>query len=1014
MIDFNLYVQSTYSMNGSIIDINRFVPKAKKMGYKTLALVDQTHMYGALKFYKKCLEVGIKPIIGLQTSVKSDIFGLYDVLLIAKNNTGYKNLIQLSSISAFNGHVSVNDLKEYHNDIAVILKTDEELIKKYLIENNIDMVRQIIKEVSDKVSLFYIGIDLNDYQFELQIAPKLNSLGKLIIVNKVKYYNKEDNKTANILSKILHENFNDVGIFQNDEVYYHLKTLKEMDDMYLQYTQAIKNTLDFINLCDLSIDLTKRHLPKYPISEISAYEKLVLLANKGLKRRLMQKGIYESSYKKYKNRLDYEIDIIHKMGYEDYFLIVWDFVLYAKKHDILVGPGRGSAAGSLVAYVIGIVDVDPIEHNLYFERFLNPERITMPDIDMDFPDDKREEVIQYVIDKYGKERAVSIITFGTFQGKSAIRDVGRVLGIDTVVLDEISKTLAKTDNSIQVFKEKYKKDYTYYTNIPEIKELIEIAKSLTGLVKHISTHAAGIIISGEDIREYSPIQPGLMDAYQTQYEASDLESIGLLKFDFLGLRNLATIKETLDLIEKSEDKKINIYKVPLDDSKTFDLLKKVQTLGIFQLESRGMMDLVSGMQIDKFSEIATCISLYRPGPMENIPAYLRRRNNEERVTYPHIDLMPILKSTNGIIVYQEQIMAIANKFAGYSLGEADVLRRAVSKKKKETLENERKKFVQGSIKQGYSEKVANIIYDYIVKFANYGFNKSHAVAYALVGYWMAYLKANYGKYFFSVLLNSQIGSIRGTKAYIKEAKNLGIEILPPRINKSNVSYVPENGNLRFPIKGIKGIGQIAAMQIVNIQKEKKVESLEDFIHRKKDLHINVIENLVFAGVFDDFNMNKRTMIENLSKLISFVNLKYKNESFHFLEYEEYDYQFLHEKEKELLGLNFKYDIIHKYSDLIRKKNLKLVSDIYESKSNFITFVGIISRIKEVTTKNSLEMAFIEIEDMFQSIDTVFFPNIYSRYKSIIKKGDVYIFKGKKDNRNNKIQIIINEINELKE
>lgn len=1011
MIDFNLYVQSTYSMNGSIIDIDKFVSQAKKMGYNTLALVDQTHMYGALKFYKKCLEVGIKPVIGLQTSVKSDIFGLYDVLLIAKNIVGYKNLIQLSSIAAFKENISLSDLKKYQSNLAIILKTDEGLIKDHLVEDNINLVKQIIKEVSNEVSLFYIGLDLNDYQFELQVAPKLKTLGNLIIVNKVKYYNKEDNKTSNILSKILHENFSDIGIFQNDEVYYHLKTLKEMDNMYLQYTQAIKNSMDFINSCDLIIDLTKRHLPKYPISD--AYERLISLANKGLKRRLMQKGIYEASYKEYKKRLDYEINIIHKMGYEDYFLIVWDFVLYAKKHDILVGPGRGSAAGSLVAYVLGIVDVDPIEHDLYFERFLNPERITMPDIDMDFPDNKREEVIQYVMDKYGKEKAVSIITFGTFQGKSAIRDVGRVLGIDTVVLDELSKTLSKTDNSIKIFKEKYVKEYTYYTNIPEIKELIEIAEKLTGLVKHISTHAAGIIISGEDIREYSPIQPGLMDAYQTQFEASDLESIGLLKFDFLGLRNLATIKETLDLIEKSEGKKVNIYKVPLDNPKTFDLLKRVQTLGIFQLESRGMMDLVSGMQISKFSEIATCISLYRPGPMENIPSFLRRHNNEERITYPHIDLKPILKSTNGIIVYQEQIMAIANKFAGYSLGEADVLRRAVSKKKKEILENERKKFVQGSIKQGYSEKVANIIYDYIVKFANYGFNKSHAVAYALVGYWMAYLKANYGKYFMSVLLNSQIGSVRGTKAYIKEAKNLGIEILPPRINKSNINYIPENGNLRFPIKGIKGVGQIAAKQVISIQEEKRVESLEDFILRKKDLHINVIESLIFAGVFDDFKLNKRTMIENLSKLISFVNLNYKNESFNFIDYEEYDYQYLHEKEKELLGLNFKYDIIHKYNDIIEKENYRLVSDILESKNNYVSFVGIISRIKEIITKKSEEMAFIEIEDMFQSVDTVFFPETYRRYKSIIKKGEVFLFQGKKDIRNNKIQIIIREMKELK-
>lgn len=1014
MIDFNLYVQSTYSLNGSIIDVDSFVTQAKSLGYKTLALVDQNHMYGALKFYKKCLASGIKPIIGLQITLQSDVFGLYDVLLLSRNINGYMNLIQLSSIAAFEKKVTLEQLKQFQTDNIVVLKTDEGIVCQYLYEDNFDMIKQVIKEIDRYAKELYIGLDLNDYRFELQAAPKLKGLGKPIIVNKIKYYKKEDIKASNVLSKILHETNEDIGLFQNEEVYHQLKTLQELDDMYSLYTQAIKNSVDFINSCDLRIDLSQRHLPKYPIKNISAYEKLEQLANKGLKRRLMQKNIYKSSYADYKKRLDHEMGIIHKMGYEDYFLIVWDFVLYAKKNDILVGPGRGSAAGSLVAYVLGIVDVDPMEHNLYFERFLNPERITMPDIDMDFPDDKREEVIQYVIDKYGKEKVVSIITFGTFQGKSAIRDVGRILDIDSVIVDEISKMLSKTNNSLEVFKQKFSKDYTYYSNIPEIKELMEIATRLTGLVKHVSTHAAGIIISGEDIRNYSPIQPGLMNAYQTQFEASDLESIGLLKFDFLGLRNLTIIKDTLNLIEQGEGKKVNIYKISMEDKPTFDLLKKVQTLGVFQLESRGMMDLVGKMQIDTFPEIATCISLFRPGPMENIPTYLKRRNNEERVTYPHSDLIPILEPTNGIIVYQEQIMAIANQFAGYSLGEADVLRRAVSKKKKETLENERKKFVRGAKNQGYSEKIADVIYDYIVKFANYGFNKSHAVAYALVGYWMAYLKANYGKYFMSVLLDSQIGSVNGTKIYVKEAKKLGIDILPPRINHSHINYMPEDGNLRFPIKGIKGIGPAAANQVVSVQEEQTVTNLEDFIERKGDIHMNVIEALIYAGVFDEFKQNKRTMIENLNKLISFVGMNYQNETFHYVEYEEYDYQFLHEKEKELLGLNFQYDIIHKYDELIQKNHYHLVSDIIESKQTQVIFVGVISRIKEIMTKNNEQMAFIEVEDMFQSVDTTFFPRTYERYKPWIEKGNIFLFRGKKEMRNNKIQVIVNDLKELKE
>ncbi len=1012
MIKFDLYVQSNYSLNGSLVDIEKVVDKASKMGFDSLALVDQNHMYGALKFYKMCLAKGIKPIIGLEVSLESDFFGLIGLVLLSKNYNGYRNLIQLSSLAAFNGKITSSELRFYNKDIAVILKTDEDPVLSKITDESSSEFNEIIREVKSVSGEFYIGLDLNDYGFELHKAPKLQSLSNLIILNKVKYIDKEDSKTSAILSKILKGENGDHGLFINDSSSYHLKSSEEMDRLYSQYSQAIKNSIEFIDSCDLKIDLSKRYLPKYPFAEGKAFDKLNELANKGMKRRFSQSNNSKSELPKYQERLDYELDVIKKMGYEDYFLIVWDFVLYAKKNNILVGPGRGSAAGSLVAYSLGIVDVDPIVHDLYFERFLNIERITMPDIDMDFPDDRREEVIQYVISKYGKEKVVSIITFGTFQGKSAIRDVGRILGTENVIIEELTKNISAANNSIETFREKYPKEYSYYMNIPDIKVLIDTAEKLNGLVKHVSTHAAGIIITGEDIREHSPIQPGLMDAYQTQYEATDLEEMGLLKFDFLGLRNLTMINDTLELIKEKEGKDINIYRIPLDDSKTFDMLKQVKTMGVFQLESRGMMDLVAKMQMQNFEDIATCISLFRPGPMENIPAYLRIRNNEERISYPHIDLLPILKPTNGIIVYQEQIMTIANKFAGYSLGEADVLRRAVSKKKKEVLESERIGFVQGAKNQNYSEQVANEIYDYIVKFANYGFNKSHAVAYAMVAYWMAYLKANYGGYFMSVMLNAVIGSVGGTRAYSMEAKQMGIDILPPRINRSGVSYVPEEDKLRFPIKGIKGIGPVAAEQVVQIQQEQSVTSFMDFVSRRKDVHINIIEALVYAGVFDDFDLNKRTMIENLPKLINFSEYDYENNKFQFLEYDEYDFEFLHSKEKELLGLNFRYHLLNKYEDEIKKQNYKTVSDILDTSDSRLVFVGAVGKIKVIVTKTSQEMAFVEVEDQFNPVETVFFPTVYSNNKQKLVIGEAYIFVGKKEIRNNKTQIIIDEIKNL--
>jgi DNA polymerase-3 subunit alpha len=1013
MIDFNLFIQSTYSLNGSIIDIETLVDKAQELGYKTLGLVDHNHMYGAIKFYKKCLSKGIKPIIGLEIEIESNFFGSLPIVLLSVNNNGYKNLIQISSLISSTEKTFIEDIQKYLKDIVIVLKTDEGVFSKSIFENDLEKTKNIFNELKGYMDNIYLGLDVNDYSIELKVAPVLDNIGQTIIMNKVKYLNKEDVKTSNILAKILREQDDSIGLFKGEDISYDLKSLKELNKMYSAYPRAVKNSIDFIEKCDLKIDLKSRHLPKYPLEGITAYDKLSELSNKGLVRRLMQADIY-SKFDIYKNRLDFELEIIKKMGYEDYFLIVWDFVLYAKKNRILVGPGRGSAAGSLVAYALGIVDVDPIKHDLYFERFLNPERITMPDIDMDFPDDKREDVIQYVISKYGKGKVVSIITFGTFQGKSAIRDVGRILEIDNVVLDELSKNLSKSNNSLEEFRKQYPREYSYYMNIDYIRELIEVATKLNGLVKHTSTHAAGIIISGEDIREYSPIQPGLMGAYQTQYEASDLEDIGLLKFDFLGLRNLSIISTTIDLIKADTDEDINIYKIPLDDSKTYQLLKDVNTLGVFQLESRGMMDLVRKMQIEEFEEIATCISLFRPGPMENIPAYLRIRNNEERVTYPDLDLLPILKKTNGIIVYQEQIMEIANKFAGYSLGQADVLRRAVSKKKRDVLESERVRFVNGAKNQGYPEKTAELIYDYIVKFANYGFNKSHAVAYALVAYWMAYLKANYGKYFMSVLLDSQIGSVSGTKRYIMECQKMKINILPPRINKSNIDYVPEDNDLRYPIKGIKGVGPIAAKSIVSIQEESPVHDLLDFVSRRRDVHINVIEALIYAGAFDDFKYNKKTMIENLPKIMNFVDFNYKKEDFSYIEYEEYDFDTLHEKEKELLGVNFKYHTIYRYNETIKKEAFSLVSDIIDNGQERVTFVGSISRIKTIKTKRQEEMAFIEIEDLFNSIEGIVFPNIYSYNKNKMLIGSVFVFRGKIENRNNKDQVIIDSIKDLKE
>lgn len=1012
MINFNLYLQSSYSLNGSLIDIEKAVEKAASFGYKTLGLVDVNHMYGVIKFYQACIKKRIKPIIGLEVSLKGLSFESQPVILYAKNNHGYNNLIKISSfLGNGNADIETDFLKKHNEGIIGVIISDKGMFSDSLYADNDSAATIIYNEISVTLDSLYLGLDLRNYSAEIKIAPKLKDYGKTVVLTSTHYLNEEDKVASQILQKILQKDKVDSGLFESDDISLHLRQIEEVDRIYNAYPIAIKNTYEIINQCEVVIDFDKLHLPKYQFGKESAGQKLKELTNKGLVRRLKQKNIFTDKYQQYQSRLDYELSVIEKMNYEDYFLIVWDFVLYAKKRGILVGPGRGSAAGSLVAYVLGIVDVDPIEFDLYFERFLNPERITMPDIDMDFPDDKRDEIIQYVADKYGYDKVVSIITFGTFQGKSAIRDVARILGTANAIIEDITSNISETNNSIEEFQKQYPKKYQQYIANPEINTLISIASKLNGLCRHTSTHAAGIIITEDAIHNYCPTQKGLLGMLQTQYEAEDLEKLGLLKIDFLGIRNLSIITNTLDLIKEFDNKEIEIYKIPLDDEKTFKLLKEVNSLGIFQLESSGMMNLMRQMQISEFNDIATCISLHRPGPMENIPSFIKRRNKEERVSYIDDDLIPILKDTQGIIVYQEQIMKIANKFASYSLGEADVLRRAVSKKNREILEKEREKFVQGVINTGYSVEVGNQIYDYIVKFANYGFNKSHAVAYSLVAYWMAYLKANFPSYFLSVLLNSQIGSVTGTNKYIMECRKLGIKVLPPRLNLSTDNYGFENGNLRFPYKGIKGIGDVTAKTITNVQNNQPFTNFVDFVSRASDIGSNVVEALIFANVFESFGYNKRTLINNISSVQNYISFG-NREEFKFAEYPEYDFEFLQQKEKEMLGINFEYHPIHRFKDVIQKNNYPILSEILETEPRFFKFVAVLSRVKKHITKTNENMAFVTFEDEYNNLEAVLFPKMLRSIN--LEVGLVYLVEGIFEVKNQKQSYIINKIRLLKE
>ena len=720
---------------------------------------------------------------------------------------------------------------------------------------------------------------------------------------------------------------------------------------------------------------------------------------------------------KYFKRVHYELSVINEMGYNDYFLIVWDFVKYAKQKGYLVGPGRGSAAASLVSYCLGITAVDSLEYDLVFERFLNPERISLPDIDMDLPDDKRDDIIMYVRDLYGMNKVASICTFGTFQKKSAIRDTARVFDLSGILLNQILKESEKY-NDIETMISENDKIKNIMNQDENARKVILVSSKIEGLNRHVSTHAAGIIIGEDELAKHTALQPGLLDMMQTQFEAKYLKKDNLLNINFLGLRNLTSIKKIANSIAQKESKIIDIYKIPLNDQKTFELLQRVETTGIFQLESQGMRSLIRKMQIKSFDDIVTILALYRPGPMESIPTFLKRRFKEEKVSYTHPILKDILEPTNGIIIYQEQIIKIANIYAGYSLGEADLLRRAVSKKQRDVLEKERAHFVSKAIANGRTDIVANEIYDYIVKFANYGFNKAHSVAYAMVSYWLAYLKANYPKHFIGVLTSSVIGSERQLKNYIRESNKLGVKILPPSVNYSSHEFEPFEDGLRYPLLGIKNVGRVAVSGIIEERKKGMFLSYIDFVNRCQSfINKRVFESLIFAGALDEFKLSKQTMVMSIEDVIGFneYGAFIDKKQFTIKELDEYTMDVLKQNELDVLGFNLFVNPLSGYQDQIEKHGLIKPSMIdSDMTGKQIRVIGIISKIKKIKTKNGKDMAFITIEDETIAIDGVLFTKEYKTYQNMINQGEICLFLVKVDNRNDNLQLVIEKVHNMSE
>lgn len=1004
----NLYVQTEYSFLTSSITIKGLIEKAKKLNHGAIAIADNS-MHGVVKFYNACISNNIKPIIGLRVEIKNPSPTV--LLLYAMNNLGYQNLLILASKMAIS-QIGYDDLIKSKNGILCVLAGDENDIVRKILSNHYDSALQGILTLKEIYNDLYIGINLQTIRMN-EFTPSIINFAlennvRVVGINKSNFLDEADFDAYTTLRSI------DLGVtnyaHSEREINSYFLSNEEFDNLFLNYPDLIKNTFAIANKCNVTIDFSSKHFPKYDSEE--PYKLLVNLCKAGLNKRLKGRNVNGEVYK---NRLLYELSVIERMGFSDYFLIVYDYVRFAKKSGFLVGPGRGSAPGSLVSYCLGITDVDPIEHGLLFERFLNPERISMPDIDVDFPDDKRDEVIKYIANRFGKMKVAHISTYGTFGPRLVIRDVCRVLKVDDNILNIIIKNIPSVNPpSIKSLLDENEELRRMYENNEIVKKLLDISMKLEGLPRHVSTHAAGIIMADKELTAYTPLQNGINGLYQTQFEASDLESLGLLKMDILGLRNLTIIDNILKRV-RIDNPNFDLNKINFEDQNVFKMIRSGDTDGIFQLESSGMRNVLRSLKVDSFIDIVHANALFRPGPMEMIDVFVGNKLSKKKVTYLHPDLEEILKPTYGIIVFQEQIMLIATKFAGYTLGMADILRRAVSKKKAEELEKERARFIEYSTRNGYDERLSSEIYNYIEKFANYGFNKSHSVSYSIIAYQMAYLKTYYYKYFMAVVMSNSIGSKNLISKYIDDCRRKGIKVLSPNINISSNDFELDGNNMYYPLSGINGIGNVLINQIIQERENGPFTSYEDFIYRTSSfLNKNVVANLIYACSLDEFGLTKKAMIENYEMMVqmkSYMKVMNNNIIVKKKEYDEYSFEEVSKLEFHALGFNIKYNLFANYASLKAKERTTDLLDMMAGNRYKILFA--IRSIKEIKTKDGKLMAFLEIYDDTSVMEAVCFPNQYQEYKLLLASEKVLIGNGKVESRDGKLQLVIENVYSVK-
>lgn len=1093
-----LKLHTEYSLLEGVGKIDEYVEKAKEIGVKALAIND-TSMFGAIEFFKKCKNAGIKPIIGLEVFLDGlEKVGEYSLTLLAKNQNGYKNLSKLSSISYSRftrnrNKIKYDELKKYSDDLYILSGgINSEVVKGILDLENTQVRRVIEKLGKDFGDNFFIEIPAVE---KLEKARKMlfdivrkNKFDNFVITNDVYYPNRKDAVLQKIVESIKEGSKIDTEKSENSEILYddlYLKSENEIEKSFENneysefYETGINNVEKIVENCNVDFEFHHFKFPKYSLPQnvsekeflrnlvfeglfqkylkksVSDSEKLQLdknfeiiekeiakdeIAGQKLKEIKIREELLKNNLENVLERAEYELEIIDKMGYNGYFIIVWDFIKFSRENGVYVGPGRGSAAGSIVSYALNITEIDPLEYNLIFERFLNPERISMPDIDIDFDQEQREIVINYVVNKYGAEYVAHIITFGTLKARLAIRDVGRVLNVSLVKVDKIAKMipfnteLKDALNNIPEIRKMYETDR-------EIKRVIDYSLKLEGKVRHASVHAAGVVISKDVLSDEIPTySDGKTKIVSTQYQMKELEELGILKMDFLGLKNLTILRKTVENIEKRRKTRIVLNDILLNDEKTYELLTKADTMGVFQCESAGIRSLMKKMKIEKFEDIIALLALYRPGPLRSgmVDDFINVKNNRTEIKYIDDSLKYILEETYGIILYQEQVMKIVSEMANYSLGEADELRRAIGKKNPELMKKNREKFVTNAQKNGVLSKKANEIYDLVEKFGGYGFNKSHSAAYALIVYWTAYFKANYPLEFFAAIMTTEVHNLDRFVVFVNEAKEKGINIFLPDVNLSDYDFeIEENqedkenfgkAGIRFGLFAIKGVGVALINEIKKERKNGKFVSYKDFGYRMKQNGITKkqLESLILSGALDGLDGNRFEKYKSIDKVLEYSQKKYESEEdlqmilfggkkeisvdFQMEKSDEFPQKLLLQNEKEYLGIYVSSHPLNEKKNLINIISHNKISEISQKELKKVRIIGIVKNVKKFATRAGKEpMVKFEMEDFQKSIEVICFPREYITFGYKITEDQIMVLEGIVNSEQNKNTVILNNI-----